>query len=48
MQGVKALLTALKLWMKKEVRKSETDFVCYFGELCFDLEISEGLCPSHI
>jgi len=41
-QGVKSLLTALKLWMKKEV--SISVFVCRFGELCFDLEVSEGLC----
>lgn len=45
-QGVKALLTALKLWMKKEV--SMRDFVCYFHELCFDLEVSEGLCPFKV
>lgn len=30
-QGVKALLTALKLWMKKEV--SASGFVCCYGEL---------------
>lgn len=36
-QGVKALLSALKLWMKKEV--SIRDFFSYFGELCFDIEV---------
>lgn len=46
MQGVKALLTALKLWMKKEVSRS--DFVCCFGELCANLKLSEGLCPSKV
>lgn len=44
-QGVKALLTALKLWMKKEV--SASGFVCCYGELWLYLEVIEDLCPCH-
>lgn len=40
-QGVKALLAALKLWMKKEV--STNDFV-YFGELCLVTSMESVFC----